>query len=73
MELACKLADLIDGAVSVRLVEMGDEILPGSTAFNREQAQAALERKGVVVQLNTSVSREIQHSVFLPMVLFCVT
>ena len=33
-----------------------DEILPGSTAFNRERAQAALERKGVVVQLNTSVS-----------------
>ena len=56
VELACKIADLIDGAASVRLVEMGDEILPGSTAFNREKAQAALERKGVVVQLNTSVS-----------------
>ena len=56
VELACKIADLIDGAASVRLVEMGDEILPGSTAFNRERAQAALERKGVVVQLNTSVS-----------------
>ena len=54
VELACKIADLIDGAASVRLVEMGDEILPGSTAFNRERAQAALERKGVVVQLNTT-------------------
>jgi len=61
VELACKLADLIDGAASVRLVEMGDEILPGSTAFNRERAQAALERKGVVVQLNTSV-REVKSS-----------
>ena len=40
---------------------MGDEILPGSTAFNRERAQAALERKGVVVQLNTSVS-EVKSS-----------
>ena len=39
------------------LVEMGDEILPGSTAFNRERTPgSALERKGVVVQLNTSVS-----------------
>jgi NADH dehydrogenase len=56
VELACKMADLIDGAASVRLVEMGDEILPSSTAFNRERAQAGLERKGVVVQLNTSVS-----------------
>ncbi len=61
VELACKLADLIDGAASVRLVEMGDEILPGNTAFNRERAQAALERKGVVVQLNTSVS-EVKSS-----------
>ena len=33
VELACKLADLIDGAASVRLVEMGDEILPGSTCL----------------------------------------
>jgi NADH dehydrogenase len=61
VELACKLADLIEGAASIRLVEMGDEILPGSTAFNREKAQAALERKGVVVQLKTSVS-EVQAS-----------
>ena len=60
VELACKLADLIDGAASIRLLEMGDEILPGSTAFNRERAQAALERKGVV-QLNTSV-REVKSS-----------
>ena len=61
VELACKLADLIDGTASVRLVEMGTEILPGSAAFNRERAQAALERKGVVVQLNTSV-REVKSS-----------
>lgn len=40
---------------------MGDQILPGSTAFNREKAQAALERKGVAVQLNTSV-REVTSS-----------
>ena len=61
VELACKLADLIDGSASLRLVEMGDEILPGSTAFNRERAQAALERKGVLVQLNSSV-REVTSS-----------
>ena len=61
VELACKLADLIDGTASVRLVEMGTEILPGSAAFNRERAQAALERKGVVVQLNTSV-RDVKSS-----------
>ena len=61
VELACKLADLINGAASLRLVELGDEILPGSTAFNRERAQAALERKGVVVRLNSSV-REVTSS-----------
>ena len=61
VELACKLADLINGAASLRLVELGNEILPGSTAFNRERAQAALERKGVVVQLNSSV-REVTSS-----------
>ena len=61
VELACKLADLINGAASLRLVELGDEILPGSTAFNRERAHSALERKGVVVQLNSSV-REVTSS-----------
>ena len=61
VELGCKLADLLDGAVSLRLVELGHEILPGSTAFNRERAQAALERKGVMVQLNASV-REVTAS-----------
>ena len=65
VELACKLADLIEGAASIRLVEMGDEILPSSTAFNREKAQAALERKGVVVQLNTSVSEVQANSAVL--------
>ena len=64
VELACKLADLMDGTASLRLVELGDEILPGSTAFNRERAQAALERKGVVVQLNSSV-REVTASTAL--------
>ena len=65
VELACKLADLMEGAASVRLVEMGDEILPSSTSFNRERAQAALERKGVVVQLNTSVTKVTASSAVL--------
>ncbi len=55
VELACKLADLLEGAASLQLIERGEEILPGSSAFNRERAQAALEKRAVVVQCNTQV------------------
>jgi NADH dehydrogenase len=65
VELACKLADLLEGSARVHLVEAGDSILPGSAAFNREQAQAALQRREVVLHLNSAVSRVLPDRVEL--------
>ncbi|MEX1316935.1 MAG: FAD-dependent oxidoreductase [Synechococcaceae cyanobacterium] len=47
VELACKLADLLDGAAVVELVEQGPMALPQARAFNREQATLALQRRDV--------------------------
>ena len=44
VELACKLADLLDGAAALHLIEMGPTILPNSSAFNRERATVACLR-----------------------------
>ena len=55
VELACKLVDLLNGAATVQLVELGDQILPRSKAFNREQAEIALKKRGVIIHLNTRV------------------
>ena len=63
VELACKLADLVDGSARIHLVEMGPGILPRSTAFNRERAAAALERRQVCLHLNTAVTRVDQDRV----------
>ena len=56
VELACKLADMLEGAARIHLIEMGDGILPSSASFNRERAAAALERREVCLHLNTTVS-----------------
>ena len=56
VELACKLADLLDGAAALHLIEMGPTILPNSSAFNRERATVALERRHVSVHLGTAVT-----------------
>ena len=55
VELACKVVDILNGAASVQLIELGDQILPRSKAFNREQAEKALHKRGVTIQLNTRV------------------
>ncbi|MFM7652354.1 MAG: NAD(P)/FAD-dependent oxidoreductase [Vulcanococcus sp.] len=56
VELACKLADLLDGAAVVELIEQGPELLPGSKAFNREQAHLALQRRDVRLRTHTRVT-----------------
>lgn len=56
VELACKAADLLEGAARVHLIEMGEQILPRSSSFNREKAVAALERRQVKLQLSTAVT-----------------
>ena len=55
VELACKLADMLQGACVVELIEQGDQVLPRSRAFNREQALSALRRRDVRLRLNTRV------------------
>ena len=57
VELSCKLADLLDGNAKIHLIEQGDSILPNSSAFNRERASAALERKDVCLHLKASVAK----------------
>ena len=65
VELACKLVDMLKGAATVQLVELGDQILPRSKAFNREQAEKALKKRGVTVHLNTKVESVTATSVML--------
>ena len=68
VELACKLADLLDGAAVIELIEQGSELLPGSKAFNREQAQQALLRRDIRLRTGTRVmaveaqALNLQHS-----------
>jgi len=57
VELACKLADLLAGAAVIELIEQGPELLPGSRAFNREQAHLALQRRDVRLRTHTRVAR----------------
>ena len=56
VELACKLADLLEGAAVIELVEQGPELLPGSKAFNREQAHLALQQRDVRLRTHTRVA-----------------
>ena len=57
VELACKLADLLAGAAVIELIEQGPELLPGSKAFNREQAHLALQRRDVRLRTHTRVAQ----------------
>ncbi len=55
VELACKLADLLGAAALVELIEQGPVVLPQGRAFNREQAQLALQRRDVRVRCQCRV------------------
>ena len=55
VELACKLADLLQGAAIIELIEQGPELLPSAKAFNREQARQALLRRDVRLRCGTRV------------------
>lgn len=56
VELACKLADLVGGGTLIELIEQGPLALPGSPAFNREQALLALRRRDVRLRCHTRVT-----------------
>ena len=55
VELACKVADLLQGSCVVELIDQGNQVLPEGRAFNREQALSALRRRDVRVRLRTRV------------------
>ncbi|OUW45796.1 MAG: 3-hydroxyacyl-CoA dehydrogenase [Synechococcus sp. TMED187] len=63
VELACKLADLVEGRVALHLIEQGDQILPLARAFNREQAEASIRHKGIQCHLNARVETMTDNSV----------
>ncbi|WP_017326129.1 NAD(P)/FAD-dependent oxidoreductase [Synechococcus sp. PCC 7336] len=55
VELACKLVDCLGDRVEVRLIDRSDDILKGFQPDSRQAARKALQQRGVVVQLDTSV------------------
>jgi NADH dehydrogenase len=55
VELACKLADSLEGAAVVELIERGSNLLPTAKSFNREQAKLALQRKDIRLRCHTEV------------------
>lgn len=56
VELACKLADELQGSAVVELLEQAPELLPQAKAFNREQALLALSRRDVRVRTKAPVA-----------------
>ncbi|MEB3234930.1 MAG: FAD-dependent oxidoreductase [Cyanobacteriota bacterium] len=56
VELACKLADELDGCAVLELLEQGPELLSGSPSFNREQALQALQRRDVRIRTGAAVA-----------------
>jgi NADH dehydrogenase len=55
VELACKLADMVQGSAVIELIEQGPQLLPQARAFNREQAALALQRRDVRLRTRTQV------------------
>jgi len=55
VELACKVADRLGNRGRVRLIERADDILMTSAEFNRQTARDALSKRGVWLDLETTV------------------
>jgi NADH dehydrogenase len=55
VELACKLADQLQGAALVELLERSPQCLGNGKAFNREQALLALQRRDVRLRCQCQV------------------
>ena len=55
VELACKLSDYLGERGEVRLIDRDSEILQTFQSNSRKAARKALEKRGVMVQLNTHV------------------
>lgn len=55
VELSCKLADRLQTRGRIRLIEQTDQILRSASAFNRGIAHRELEKRGVWLDLETTV------------------
>lgn len=55
VELSCKLADRLQIRGRIRLIEQTDQILRLASAFNRDAARQELEKRGVWLDLETTV------------------
>lgn len=65
VELACKVADRLGDRGRVRLIERADDILMTSTEFNRQTARDALSKRGVWLDLETTVENITENSLTL--------
>lgn len=65
VELATKLADRLRGQGEVRLIDRGNTLLKGFSRFSQKTASQALERRGVRVDLNTSIAGVDAHQITL--------
>ncbi len=55
VELACKLADLVDANTQIHLIESGKHALPYGKKFNQRNLQKALGKRHVEIHLETRV------------------
>jgi len=55
VELACKLADLLQGVCDIHLIDLAKRVLPNGKSFNQEQTEHSLTKRGVRVHLQTRV------------------
>ncbi len=65
VELACKLADRLKERGRIRLIQSRDTILPNAPEFNRKAALAALEQRGIWIDLETTVAEVTADSIGL--------
>lgn len=57
VELTCKLAARLGDRGRIRLIDRNDTLLKRSTKFNQTAAQKALDRRGVWVDLDTTIEQ----------------
>ncbi|AAP99142.1 MULTISPECIES: NAD(P)/FAD-dependent oxidoreductase [Prochlorococcus] len=63
VELACKVADLVDARTEIHLIEVGENILPKGRSFNQEQIQEAIRKRSINLHLNTNVLKVLENNV----------
>ena len=69
VELACKVADLLEEHCSVHLIELQDRVLKNGKSFNQEQIEQALRKRSVRLHLNSRVLRIAENCVEIQNVL----